>query len=125
MPKSEPAAPAGDLLNREVLEELFDIMEGEATRLLQEYLDSAPNLLREVDKAVREGNAAALVLPAHSLKSSSANVGALQVSGFAKRLEFMGRENSMGEAAECWRGMQAAYASAEQALKAVIQRGSL
>lgn len=112
-------------LDHDVLEELFDIMEGEAPALLQDFLDRVPVLLKAIERAVAAGDAEALVLPAHSLKSSSANVGAMDVSALAKRLEFMGRENSMGEAIACWRQMQAAYDQAGRSLKQIIARGAL
>jgi signal transduction histidine kinase/CheY-like chemotaxis protein/HPt (histidine-containing phosphotransfer) domain-containing protein len=112
------------VLDRKVLDELFEIMEAEAGPLLQEYLDTAPKLLTAVKRAVHDGDAAALVLPAHSLKSSSANVGAMAVSSLAKQLEFMGREGTMKDAPSCWRSMQEAYRAAEQALQGVVQRGA-
>lgn len=112
------------VLDREVLKELFDIMETEATKLLQEYLNNAPELLKNIDVAMRENNANGLILPTHSLKSSSANVGAMQVSALAKQLEFMGKEKSVQEATACWQAMQIAYAQAERALLEVIQRGT-
>jgi len=136
-PAAEPAIPPataqgadaavaeGSALNREVLEELFDLMEAEATTLLQEYLNNASSLLHDIERAVREGDASALVLPAHSLKSSSANVGAMQVSELAKRLEFIGREHTMSEAAACWRSMLTAYAQAEAALQVIVKRGAI
>lgn len=114
-----------DVLDREILGELFDIMESEATGLLQEYLDNAPNLLGDIANAVKNGKADAMVLPAHSLKSSSANVGAVGVSKLAKRLEFAGRQNNLDSAAADWEKMQQAYAAAERALKDIIARGTL
>jgi HPt (histidine-containing phosphotransfer) domain-containing protein len=117
--------PEQEVLDPEVLEELFEIMEEDALALLQEYLDNAWELLKEIERAVGEGDAGALMLPAHSLKSSSANVGAMQVSVLAKRLELMGREDNMGKAPACWKKMQAAYFRAKKSLKEIIQRGGL
>ena len=46
-------------------------------------------------------NSAALVAPAHTLKSSSANLGALRVSEIAKRMEKSARSGELaGPAAE-------------------------
>lgn len=125
LPVDDGPVKAERVLDLSVLEELFEIMEGEAVALLQEYLDNAPDLLKDVERAVTEGNADALVLPAHSLKSSSANVGGLQVSAVAKQLEFMGRDDEMGGAAQAWKEMQAAYAAAGRELREIIQRGGL
>jgi HPt (histidine-containing phosphotransfer) domain-containing protein len=66
-----------------------------------------------------------LVLPAHSLKSSSANVGAMQVSALAKKLELAAKENRIDESIACWQAMQVAYGQAELALRTIIQRGKL
>jgi signal transduction histidine kinase/CheY-like chemotaxis protein len=124
-PLAPPPANKANVLDLAVLEELFDIMEEGTTGLLQEYLDNAPSLLQTIATAVDSHDAALLVLPAHSLKSSSANVGAMQVSECAKRLEFMGREAKLANADSCWRDMQVCYAQAESNLKDIIARGSL
>jgi len=130
VPRVEPGqqpggapVPEQELLDPEVLAELFETMEEDALALLQQYLDNTRDLLKEIDRAVGEGDAGALVLPAHSLKSSSANVGATQVSSLARRLELMGRENNMGEAPACWKNLQVAYSRAKKSLEEIIQRG--
>jgi signal transduction histidine kinase/DNA-binding response OmpR family regulator/HPt (histidine-containing phosphotransfer) domain-containing protein len=124
-PVPEEGGRDDGILDRGVLRELFDIMEDGTCDLLQEYLDNAPGFLARVDKAVGSGSAADLVLPAHSLKSSSANVGAMRVAELARKLEFMGRESNMVPAADTWSQMQLAYVEAERALGTVIARGSL
>ncbi|KOR28450.1 hypothetical protein TI04_10960, partial [Achromatium sp. WMS2] len=112
-------------LDKNVLGELFDIMEDEAVRLLQDYINNVPEIFKNIDLAIREGAANNLVLPAHSLKSSSANVGATRVSALAKQLEFMAKENKMDAAAVCWQSMKIAYAQAERELIAIIKKGGL
>ncbi len=113
------------VLDRVVLGELFDIMEGDAPALLQEYLNSAPDLLARVSSAVERNDPQSLVLPAHSLKSSSANVGAMRVSELAKDLEAMGRGHAMVNASVRWKEIKAAYIEAESSLKRIIEYGSL
>mgnify|MGYP003941783863 CR=1 FL=1 len=108
-----------------VLEELFEIMEEDALSLLRQYLGNSIELLKEIVRAVAAKDAEGLVLPAHSLKSSSANVGAMRVSALAKKLEFMGRENNMDKAAAGWKKLQEEYSLSADALKVIIQRGGL
>jgi signal transduction histidine kinase/CheY-like chemotaxis protein len=113
------------VLDKGVLGELFDIMEKEAIQLLQEYLRNAHELLKNIESAIRNNDITMLTLPAHTLKSSSANVGAMQVSAIAKQLEIIGREKNFNEATVYWKSMQIAYAQAELALLDIIQRGTL
>jgi HPt (histidine-containing phosphotransfer) domain-containing protein len=51
-------------------------------------------------QSVENGDAKGLHMAAHSLKSSSAYVGAMHLSALAKELELMGRSNSLQGAAE-------------------------
>jgi HPt (histidine-containing phosphotransfer) domain-containing protein len=60
------------------------------------YLDRAPGLVDEIGQAVERGDAAAIQSAAHSLKSSSANVGAGAVSESARLLEQLARGMDLG-----------------------------
>lgn len=124
-PDTVPEGGEGDELDREILQELFEIMEDEASALLLQYLDTAPGLMKKIAEAVRESEADALVLPAHTLKSSSANVGAMQVSELARKLEFMGRDKKLEDAADCWRAIESAYARTVNRLERIIEQGGL
>jgi HPt (histidine-containing phosphotransfer) domain-containing protein len=68
--------------------------------LIQSYLQDTPPQLEAIEAAVGAADAAALVRPAHTLKSSSASVGALRLSAIAKSLELAGREGRIGGLAE-------------------------
>ena len=125
----EGPAPAAsdrdDVLDQEILTELSEIMEEGFVGLIREYLDNAPTLMDDIAAAVAARDAESLVLPAHSLKSSSANLGAMRVSALAKELEFIGREERMDEAATPWEALRTAYAKAEKALRAIVEREGL
>ena len=56
-------------------------------RLLDLFLEHMPKQISELTKAHQSGNAAGLAAVAHTLKSSSANVGALQLAAICKKLE--------------------------------------
>jgi HPt (histidine-containing phosphotransfer) domain-containing protein len=67
--------------------------------LVQTYLADAPAHLADIDAALAADDAAGLVRPAHTLKSSSATVGALRLSARARRLEMAGRSGALDPAA--------------------------
>jgi len=59
------------------------------------YLDSSPALMKSVCEAVEGTDFDALHRAAHTLKSSSASLGALAFSGMCKDLEMMGRDKTL------------------------------
>ncbi|HMM74796.1 MAG TPA: response regulator [Gammaproteobacteria bacterium] len=68
-------------------------------RVIGIYLDAAPKLIAEVRDAVEKRDALRLQRAAHSLKSSSANLGAQTLSELCKELENMGRLGKLEGAA--------------------------
>ena len=58
-----------------------------------------PQLLQSIREAVARNDAAALRRAAHTLKSSSASLGALVLAALCKDLEAMGRTDRIAEAA--------------------------
>ncbi|MCP4995992.1 MAG: response regulator [Gammaproteobacteria bacterium] len=61
-------------------------------RVICIYLDTAPGLIETINRSVVGKDADGLRRAAHSLKSSSANLGAMRFSAICKKLEAMGRE---------------------------------
>ncbi|NUP11068.1 MAG: response regulator [Polyangiaceae bacterium] len=59
--------------------------------LIDTYLEDAPKLLEEIQRAARDGDAQLLERSAHTFKSNSANLGALRLSGACKEIEEIGR----------------------------------
>jgi HPt (histidine-containing phosphotransfer) domain-containing protein len=59
--------------------------------LIDVYLEDTPARLASLQQAVATGDTAELIRQAHTLKSSSANVGAMELSVLAKALELAGR----------------------------------
>lgn len=64
--------------------------------LLETYLAETPEQLEAITAAIGADDAAALVRPAHTLKSSSATLGAMQLSTLARELEMAGRAGGLG-----------------------------
>jgi HPt (histidine-containing phosphotransfer) domain-containing protein len=68
--------------------------------LIDTYLSDAVDQLAALDAAIGAADAAALTRPAHSLKSSSVNVGALDLGRVGRELEEQGRDGRLEGAAE-------------------------
>ena len=90
-------------------------------KVVDSYLDSSPQLLRAIQEAVAQGNASALHHAAHSLKSSSANVGAIELTKLSKELEAMGRNSTLAPAAAVASRIEAELTDVWDALRAEIQ----
>jgi len=63
--------------------------------LLETYLAETPDQLAAIRAAIEADDAEALVRPAHTLKSSSATLGAMRLSALARELEMAGRSGSL------------------------------
>src|SRR3990167_198152 len=90
-----PAGPTAPVLEMEVVEELRSIMGTEYQGLVKLFLEDAPLHIERLRAAAAGNDIAAMVAPAHTLKSSSAYLGALALSSVAKRIEFGARTESL------------------------------
>ena len=91
------------LLDTSVLDELRASVEGDrdfVVELIEAYLADGATHVAAIDAALETDSAEALVRPAHTLKSSSATVGAMRLAATARELEMTGRSGSLAEAGE-------------------------
>src|SRR5690606_28803352 len=89
------AAPPPTLplvLDHEILEELRVMLGGDLDHLIDVFLADTPRLVGTMEQAATGPDYDALRDAAHSLKSSSANLGAMSLSAAAKRVELGARE---------------------------------
>jgi HPt (histidine-containing phosphotransfer) domain-containing protein len=89
------------MVNEKVLEELRASVGGDTAfvnDLIEAYLADSAGQLERIDAALAADDAKALVRPAHTLKSSSATVGAMDLSSLARTLEMAGRSGSLDDA---------------------------
>ena len=86
---------ANSPINFQVLQSLRELDDEEDPdflgELIQIYLLDAPQHLETIKEAIFLGDADSLKLASHTLKSSSANLGAVSFSEVCKELELMGR----------------------------------
>jgi len=80
------------VLDHEILEELRAMLGGDLDHLVDVFLADSPRLIGTLEQAAIGPDYDALRDAAHSLKSSSANLGAMSLSAAAKRVELGARE---------------------------------
>jgi HPt (histidine-containing phosphotransfer) domain-containing protein len=92
-------APA-PVLDAGVLAELAASVGGDrgfVVDLIETYLADGEAQVRAIDAALHANDSAALIRPAHTLKSSSATLGAMRIAGAARALESSGRSGLPGQ----------------------------
>ncbi|MGX5729047.1 ATP-binding protein [Pseudoxanthomonas beigongshangi] len=113
---SRAATPAFPVLDHSMLEELREIAGDETVRIISLFLEDAPRLIAALEKAAAAPDLDAMRDAAHTLKSSSANVGAMALSAAAKRVELGARAAKLDRPAVAVALVIAEYARARMAL---------
>ncbi|HET7126848.1 MAG TPA: ATP-binding protein [Lysobacter sp.] len=94
-PASAADAVAEGSIDDEVLDELRAVLGAELDRLIRVFLDDAPKQISALEAAAVASDFEALREHAHSLKSASANLGAMLLSAAAKRVELGARTGTL------------------------------
>jgi signal transduction histidine kinase/CheY-like chemotaxis protein/HPt (histidine-containing phosphotransfer) domain-containing protein len=120
-------APAmHDNLNRQALENIRALSPGNGNalleRVLQAYVNDTPTHLQTLRLAIAAADANNLRKAAHSLKSSSANVGAQALAQACKEMEQLGRNGSTVGAADMLAGMEREFQAVRQSLNAILDK---
>ena len=115
---SEPDAPVFDPA---VLEELRASMgdddDGFGIELAEAYLADGPTQLAAMEAAIAANDASAVVRPSHTLKSSSATLGALRLAEVCRGFEHAGRAGTVGGEGADPTTLRAEWEAAEAALR--------
>jgi signal transduction histidine kinase/HPt (histidine-containing phosphotransfer) domain-containing protein/ActR/RegA family two-component response regulator len=104
------------VLDRTVLDELHAVIGDAATQIVAVFLEDAPVMVQQLQLAAQNGDEPRMQAVAHSLKSSSANVGALSLSAIAQRIEHEARSGSLQRPAVAVALLVAEFARARVAL---------
>ena len=94
--------PEGEILDRVVVDELVASVGGDrafVVHLVETFVADSAGQIDAVEAAVDGDDAARLVRPAHTLKSSSATVGATRLASRARMLEVAGRSGRIDDEA--------------------------
>jgi HPt (histidine-containing phosphotransfer) domain-containing protein len=116
-PSTDRTEPA---LDSEVIEDLWTAMGDQFKQLVNVFLEDAPGHLAKLEAAVVVGDIDGLIAPAHALKSSSANLGAMQVSSVAKLIEHGARARNLGHPIDTVHRLSLEYQRAEVALRKLL-----
>ena len=118
----------GPILDEAVLTELTESTGGDigfVRELVETFLADTPPQLEAMTTAVQAGDADALVRPSHTVKSSSATVGAMRLSAVARELEMAGRTGALETtAAGRLDAARAEWTAVEQAFAGWLARAS-
>ncbi|NLA67697.1 MAG: hypothetical protein GX856_05530 [Gammaproteobacteria bacterium] len=113
-----PALPP--VLDREILDDLRAMLGGDLDHLIDVFLADTPRLIGTLEQAAVGPDYEALRDAAHSLKSSSANLGAMSLSAAAKRVELGARERLLERPAVAVALVANEFTRARAALKAAV-----
>jgi HPt (histidine-containing phosphotransfer) domain-containing protein len=115
-----------DVIDRSVLASLRELQDEGDPNIVAEvgglFIKHSPEKVNAIMRSVESGDAKGLHIAAHSLKSSSAYVGALRLSALARELELMGRSNSLEGAYELAQRLKTEFMQVMIALEAEIKR---
>ncbi len=119
--------PDPAILDETILHQLLDSVEGDRAfvdDLIGAYLSDGEGHVDAAGRAVAGRDAEALVRPAHTLKSSSATVGAMQLSATSRELELAGRSGSLDATAVALaERLRTDWATTTEALRAWMAAG--
>ncbi len=87
-------------IDRTVFESLKELMGDEFSVLIDAYKEDTTEFLRILKDACEKNDHASLQVPSHSMKSSSANIGAMRLSALAKKLEEQVRSGTLENVAQ-------------------------
>jgi two-component system, sensor histidine kinase and response regulator len=112
-------------LDQKILENIRSLQkDGEPSlmdKIITIYLQTTPKLLQDLREAVAASDAQAMRKAAHSLKSSSANVGAMKLSDIFKDVEVIGRTGSIQGAAALLKEIESEFQQVEKSLMLEMQ----
>jgi len=115
-------------IERSVLASLQELQdEGEPDIVVEVaglFIKHAPEKLLAIEKAAEKGDAKGMQIAAHSLKSSSAYVGAMRLSAMCKELEQAGRSGTLDKAMEKAETIRTEYERARNELESLINKSA-
>ena len=113
------------VIDQDVLDELRSVLGDDVGKLIDLFLDDTPLLLAKLEAAALAPDFHELCEAAHSLKSSSANLGAMALSAAAKRVELGARLQTLDRPAVAVALIATEFARARVALLAHANEGSV
>jgi len=89
--------PAEDVLDPVTVQRSRDVLKDKYSLMLDYYLEDTRNYIHDIEKGVADRNAQAIILPVHSIKSMSKQMGAIMASEIARDIEQAARDLNDGK----------------------------
>ena len=124
----EPPSVQATELDYTALKNLSEALGGEfhyLVEVINSFLEDAPTMVTEMEKAVVHGDTKTVRRLAHSLKSNSADFGALALNKLCAQMEEKGRSGNLDGASELTEKIAVEYRSVSTLLSELTTRGSL
>jgi HPt (histidine-containing phosphotransfer) domain-containing protein len=113
----------GDIIDMQVIEGLRELGGEDEPGLLIEivalFLADAPQRLGEIDRALATGDLRSLERAAHTLKSSSQNVGALGLARMCREMEELARKQELAPVRGVYEASRGHWSDVERALRSI------
>ncbi|TVP60958.1 MAG: response regulator [Nodularia sp. (in: Bacteria)] len=124
IPTEEPILTP-NIIDTKILSSLRDMMSGDETefkQLLNCYLAEAPKCIQNIKASHANKDIQALWKTAHTLKSSSASVGAINLAQICKHLEAKGRSGDLKSSQEICSQLYQEYELVKKALQIELEK---
>jgi histidine phosphotransfer protein HptB len=111
------------IIDPEAINNLKDLNPGDNGEFLREivgiYIEDTPNRLTELKTSLAAGDIPTFTRAAHTIKGSSANVGATALKEVAERLEAISRKDGLGAVAPLVADCEQEFARASAELRRI------
>lgn len=121
----EDLTVSNDVLDQQALNNIRALQRGGTSSILEKivklYLSESPQGVAQLEAAVTQKDAGAISKVAHRLKSSSANLGATQLTDWLKEMELLGRNGQLEGIEVLMARIREEYPRVEAALRREIE----
>lgn len=118
-----PALPTNEVIDMTVIQKLRDLGGDEDPNLVLELIDifltDAPVQMQRITEGLESGDVKIVERASHTLKSSSANIGAVSLSSVCQKMEEIARRNELDGVESLVRASSDALDEVKVALKAI------
>jgi CheY-like chemotaxis protein/HPt (histidine-containing phosphotransfer) domain-containing protein len=126
LPQERPAGQCNDPISRQALDNIRALSGERGAALVRKvvsaYVDDAPLQLDTLRQAIAGQDPAVLRRAAHSLKSASANVGALTLAQMCKQMEHLGRAEQIDGASGILTDMEQEFHAVRRSLHVILEK---
>ncbi|MBI5768833.1 MAG: Hpt domain-containing protein [Verrucomicrobia bacterium] len=109
------------VIDPQAIENLRALNPGDNDEFLREiigiFLEDTPQRVAELEQSLRAGDVPKFTRAAHSIKGSSANLGAMALRGVAEKLEHESRKSGLGAVAPLVDALKGEFARARTELE--------